>query len=103
MDKSLIGGSWMQELQAFYKRQTVRPLSCEAQALWSYLFYRASEVEWQFPLKLSDPQLEGVLHIGPSRLQNGRKELVDSGFLLHDDLNGNKPDGYTLVFEGVSA
>lgn len=89
--------NWIDELQAFYRRQTTYPLSSFAQALWVYLFYRASEVGGDM-VRLSDMFLQGALRIGAARLQTARQELVDGKYLLHEDLNGNKPDGYTLIF-----
>lgn len=88
---------WANELQAFYRRQTASPLSSIAQALWCYLFYRAMEIGAR-TVRLSDMLLQGALRIGAGRLENARKELVDGGYVVHEDLNGNKPDGYTLVF-----
>lgn len=89
--------NWLDKLKAFYKRHTLKPLSCDAQALFVYLFYRASEV-MAFSVRISDPQLEGALRMGEARLSKARQELVDGGYLEHEDLRGNKPDGYTLLW-----
>ena len=52
-------GGWLSEIRYFYKRQVSQPLSPCAQALWHYLMWRANGVFWQFPLRLSVPELAG--------------------------------------------
>ena len=71
----------MAEIRFFYKRQVFHPLSPHGQALWHYLMWRANEVFWQLPLRLSVPEIAGATHMSAAMVKKARTELEKSGYI----------------------
>lgn len=90
-------GGWLSEIRYFYKRQVSQPLSPCAQALWHYLMWRANGVFWQFPLRLSVPELAGGTRMSVSMVKKARAELIAGGYLVHEAYGGRSPGGYWLM------
>ena len=90
-------GGWISEIRFFYKRQTLYPLSPHAQALWGWLMWRANEVFWQFPLRLSLAEIAGGTRMSVSMVKKARHELVEGGYLLHEKYGGRNMAGYCLL------
>ena len=82
----------MAEIRFFYKRQVFHPLSPHGQALWHYLMWRANEVFWQLPLRLS-----GATHMSAAMVKKARTELEKSGYILTETYGGSRPAGYVLL------
>ena len=90
-------GGWLNEIRFFYKRQVMLPLSPHAQALWHYLMWRANNVFWQFPLRLSLAEIAGGTKMSASMVKRARGELTKGGYILHEAFGGNKPAGYWVL------
>ncbi|WP_143555527.1 helix-turn-helix domain-containing protein [Selenomonas ruminantium] len=90
-------GGWLSEIRFFYKRQVSAPLSPQAQALWHWLMWRANGVYWQFPLRLSVPEIAGGTKMSESMVKKARAELTEAGYILHEAFGGNKPAGYWML------
>ena len=90
-------GGWLNEIRYFYMRQLSVPLSPHGQALWHWLMWRANTVFWQFPLRLSVPEIAGGTKMSESMVKKARAELTAGGYLLHEAFGGNKPAGYWLL------
>ena len=90
-------GSWLGEIRYFYKRQLASPLSPQAQALWHWLMWKANGVFWQFPLRLSVPEIAGGTKMSESMVKKARAELTEAGYILHEAFGGNKPAGYWIL------
>ncbi len=90
-------GGWLSEIRFFYMRQLAFPLSPHGQALWHWLMWRANTVYWQFPLRLSVPEIAGGTKMSQAMVKRARAELVKGGFILHEAFGGNKPAGYWIL------
>jgi hypothetical protein len=90
-------GGWLNEIRFFYKRQVFHPLSPHGQALWHYLMWRANEVFWQLPLRLSVPEIAGATHMSAAMVKKARTELEASGYILTETYGGSRPAGYVLL------
>jgi len=90
-------GGWVAEIRFFYKRQVFYPLSPHGQALWHYLMWRANEVFWQLPLRLSVPEIAGATHMSAAMVKKARTELENSGYILTETYGGSRPAGYVLL------
>ena len=90
-------GGWLNEIRYFYKRQVAAPISPHAQALWHWLMWRANNVFWQFPLRLSVPEIAGGTKMSTAMVKRARAELVQGGYLLHEAYGGNRAGGYWLM------
>lgn len=87
----------MAEIRFFYKRQVFHPLSPHGQALWHYLMWRANEVFWQLPLRLSVPEIAGALRMSTAMVKKARRELEENGYILTETYGGSRPAGYVLL------
>ena len=90
-------GGWLNEIRYFYMRQLTVPLSPHGQALWHWLMWRANTVFWQFPLRLSVPEIAGGTKMSEPMVKRARKELVAGGYLLHEAFGGSRPAGYWIL------
>lgn len=90
-------GGWLNEIRYFYMRQLSVPLSPHGQALWHWLMWRANTVFWQFPLRLSVPEIAGGTKMSESMVKKARAELVAGGYLLHEAFGGSRPAGYWIL------
>ena len=52
---------------------------------------------WQFPLRLSVPEIAGGTKMSQAMVKRARAELVKGGFILHEAFGGNKPAGYWIL------
>ena len=64
-------GGWLSEIRFFYMRQLAFPLSPHGQALWHWLMWRANTVYWQFPLRLSVPEIAGGTRMSQAMVREG--------------------------------
>lgn len=90
-------GGWLSEIRYFYKRQVAEPLSPHAQALWHWLMWRANNVFWQFPLRLSVMEMAGGTKMSQTMVKKARSELIRGGYLVHEAYGGSRPGGYWLM------
>lgn len=90
-------GGWLSEIRFFYRRQSLRPLSANGQVLWHYLMYRANEAFWQWPVRLSLMELAGGTRLPPTAVKRARRELVEAGYVLHEEGRGRQPAGYVML------
>ena len=90
-------GGWLNEIRYFYKRQVTEPLSPNGQALWHWLMWRANNVFWQFPLRISVPEISGGTKMSETAVKRARAELVKGGYLVHEAYGGNRAGGYWLM------
>ena len=76
--------NYITELNAFYARLLVRPLSSEAQALWNVLLHLFNRAGWPPQLTVAASTLLGFLGYSYATLSRARSELVAAGLLVAD-------------------
>ena len=88
--------NYITELNAFYARLLVRPLSSEAQALWNVLLHLFNRAGWPPPLTVAASTLLGFLGYSYATLSRARSELVAAGLLVHTPRPGRLAPYYEL-------
>ncbi len=93
-----VGGAmnYISELNVFYARLLVRPLSSEAQALWGVLMHLFNRSGWSPRLTLAGSTLLGFLGYSYATLSRARSELVAAGLLVHTPRPGRLAPYYEL-------
>ena len=76
-------GGWLSEIRFFYMRQLSVPLSPHGQALWHWLMWRANTVFWQFPLRLSMPEIAGGTKMSEPMVKRARQRMMSSLHTQH--------------------
>ena len=94
MDKA---PNWLQEIQFFYRRMTLYPISATAQALWQYLMVRANGTFWIYQLCLSQQEIAGVLSVSTSAVRRARDELVQNKYIYYLEGRKRHPGEYVLL------
>jgi len=92
-----VRGGWIAEIKYFYMRQSLSPLSAEAQALWHYLMYRANAAFWQMPLILQTAEIAGAVKLSESSFKRARKALEEGGYLIVEAQGGRRQSHYYLM------
>ncbi|WP_371371734.1 hypothetical protein [Sporomusa aerivorans] len=88
--------NYIAELNSFYARLLTRPLSSEAQALWSVLMHLFNRAGWPPRLTLAASTLLGFLGYSYATLSRARGELVAVGLLVHTPRPGRLAPYYEL-------
>lgn len=88
--------NWLSELQEFYRKQAVNPLSAYASLLYQYYLFRFNSSLWSPCLFISAGELAGALHISESAVKAARRELCEKGYLFSDGARGRAPAGVSL-------
>ena len=88
--------NYITELNAFYAQLLTRPLSSEAQALWSVLMHLFNRAGWPLRLTIAASTLLGFLGYSYTTLSRARGELVAAGLLLHTPRPGRLAPYYEL-------
>ena len=88
--------NYITELNSFYARLLVRPLSSEAQALWGILMHLFNRAGWPSRLAVAASTLLGFLGYSYATLSRARMELVAAGLLTHTPRPGRLAPYYEL-------
>ena len=88
--------NYIVELNSFYARLLVRPLSSEAQALWGVLMHLFNRAGWPPRLTVAASTLLGFLGYSYATLSRARGELVAAGLLVHTPRPGRLAPYYEL-------
>lgn len=88
--------NYIAELNSFYARLLVRPLSSEAQALWCVLMHLFNRAGWPPRLTVTASTLLGLLGYSYTTLSRARSELVAAGLLIHTPRPGRSAPYYEL-------
>jgi len=88
--------NYIVELNSFYARLLTRPLSSEAQALWSLLMHLYNRAGWPPRLTVAASTLLGFLGYSYATLSRARSELVAAGLLVHTPRPGRLAPYYEL-------
>ena len=88
--------NYIVELNHFYAALLTRPLSSEAQALWSVLMHLFNRAGWPPRLTVAGSTLLGFLGYSYTTLSRARAELVAAGLLIHTPRPGRSAPSYEL-------
>ncbi|TCL38813.1 hypothetical protein EV210_103297 [Anaerospora hongkongensis] len=88
--------NYIAELNYFYARLLVRPLSSEAQALWGVLMHLFNRAGWPPQLTVAASTLLGLLGYSYATLSRARTELITAGLLTHTPRPGRLAPYYEL-------
>jgi hypothetical protein len=88
--------NYIAELNSFYARLLVRPLSSEAQALWGVLMHLFNRAGWPPGLTVAATTLLGLLGYSYATLSRARAELVAAGLIIHTPRPGRAAPYYEL-------
>jgi hypothetical protein len=88
--------NYIVELNGFYARLLVRPLSSEAQALWGVLMHLSNRAGWPPRITVAGSVLLGFLGYSYTTLSRARGELVAAGLLIHTPRPGRSAPYYEL-------
>lgn len=89
--------NYIKQINAFYSRLLLSPLSARGQALWFYLMHCYNTTHWQSPVVVSEATIRGALTLTHKQFLAARKELVDGGYIIHYAKEGRKPASYEVV------
>ena len=89
--------NYLLEINRFYGWITTHPLSPQAQALWNLLMSIDNRAGWPAEFAVSTATLSASLGISRSQLSRCRKELVQSGRIIHMEQKGGQAALYRMV------
>lgn len=81
----------------FWERQSVKPVSSGAVALFFALVNQANKRRWQFPVHLTNTFLQAELHTSKSSFLRYRGELCDNGYIIFHGINPIVGSAYHLL------
>lgn len=89
--------NYLQELNAFYGRLMIRPLSANAIALWGVLMHLANRADWPHEFSVPASTLCGILGFSERTMRRARAELVEAGLIRHIERPGRMAPIYVLL------
>jgi hypothetical protein len=88
--------NYITELNCFYARLLIKPLSSDAQALWGVLMHLCNRAGWPPQFTVAGSTLLGLLGFSYSALSRARAELVEAGLITHTPRPGRLAPYYRL-------
>jgi len=88
--------NYIAEINGFYARLLVYPLSSDAQALWGVLMHLCNRAGWPPEFTVASSTLLGLLGYSYSALSRARTELVEAGLITHVPREGRLAPWYRL-------
>lgn len=89
--------NYIKQINEFYSRLYVYPLSARAQAVWHYLLHCANSALWRQPLAIRASLVMGATGLSKRQYYDALHELIDGKYIDVERQSGSTPSLYTVI------